>query len=252
MSAASVDDVTRFVIVAAPRTGSNLLCTLLDQHPALLCHHEIFNPSGIFYALDLRDDALQLGSIEERDRDPWAFLERVYSTPLGRRGVGFKFTRGQDEALLDRLLATPGVRTIVLRRRNRVKTLVSDLVAQQTDQWEVYTESDLMENRPRVSVDLDLLEKHAEENAHFYTHVEAALSRADADWIATCYEQISSLDEQERLLRFLGVEPIAEPLQPRSVKQNPTDLRCSIANFEELAQSLRGTAYHAELLDCGL
>ena len=37
---------TRFVILAAPRSGSNLLCTLLDSHPEILCHHEVFNPVG--------------------------------------------------------------------------------------------------------------------------------------------------------------------------------------------------------------
>ena len=37
---------TRFVILAAPRSGSNLLCTLLNSHPEILCHHEVFNPVG--------------------------------------------------------------------------------------------------------------------------------------------------------------------------------------------------------------
>ena len=44
----------RFVVVAVRRAGSNMLCTLLDSHPAILCHHELFNPRGIFYALGLR------------------------------------------------------------------------------------------------------------------------------------------------------------------------------------------------------
>ena len=46
--------MTRFVILAVPRTGSNLLCTLLNSHPEILCHHEVFNPQGIFTALTHR------------------------------------------------------------------------------------------------------------------------------------------------------------------------------------------------------
>jgi LPS sulfotransferase NodH len=65
----------RFVILAAPRTGSNWLCSLLNSHPDVLCHHELFNPSGVFYALGHRDGALDLGTPEERDRRPLAFLE---------------------------------------------------------------------------------------------------------------------------------------------------------------------------------
>ena len=38
---------TRFVILAAPRTGSNLLCTLLDAHSRILCHHEILNRAAL-------------------------------------------------------------------------------------------------------------------------------------------------------------------------------------------------------------
>ena len=65
--------VGRFVILGAPRTGTNLLCTLLDSHPDVLCHHEVFNPAGIFWALGDRQGALDLGSMAERDADPLGF-----------------------------------------------------------------------------------------------------------------------------------------------------------------------------------
>lgn len=54
---------TRFVILAASRTGSNMLCAILDWHPAVLCHHELFNPTGIYYALPLRDGDFSLGTL---------------------------------------------------------------------------------------------------------------------------------------------------------------------------------------------
>ena len=37
-----------------------MLCTLLGSHPEILCHHEVFNPSGIFYALYYRDGRIDL------------------------------------------------------------------------------------------------------------------------------------------------------------------------------------------------
>ena len=51
-----------------------MLCTLLGSHRDVLCHHELFNPDGAFYALELRDGSFDLGGIGERDRDPLAFL----------------------------------------------------------------------------------------------------------------------------------------------------------------------------------
>jgi hypothetical protein len=78
MSGASAAAV-RFVIVAARRTGSNLLCTLVGSHADVLCHHELFNPGGIYYALPLRNGGFSLGTIEERDADPLGASGRTRS-----------------------------------------------------------------------------------------------------------------------------------------------------------------------------
>ena len=96
----------RVVVLAAPRTGSNLLCTLLNSHSDVLCHHEIFNPEGIFYAITHRDGSLDLGSIQARDRAPLAFLDRVWQAHEGKACVGFKMTRGQNEQVLRQSLLT--------------------------------------------------------------------------------------------------------------------------------------------------
>src|SRR4051794_40219654 len=61
---------TRFVILAAPRTGSNMLVTLLGSHPDVLCHHELFNDTGIYYAVPLRGGGFDLGTMEDRLHDP--------------------------------------------------------------------------------------------------------------------------------------------------------------------------------------
>ena len=106
---------TRFVILAAPRSGSNLLCTLLNSHQEILCHHEIFNPSGIFYVLDHRDGSLDLGTLEDRDRRPLEFLDRLWRHDLDFPCVGFKMTRGQDERVLEAVLADRQVCKVLLR-----------------------------------------------------------------------------------------------------------------------------------------
>ncbi|MEB3357068.1 MAG: hypothetical protein VKK04_10095, partial [Synechococcales bacterium] len=57
----------RFVIFNYPRTGSNLLCSLLNQHPEILCHHEIFNPERIYYAKDFKDYFPELSNASRQD-----------------------------------------------------------------------------------------------------------------------------------------------------------------------------------------
>lgn len=239
----------RFVIVAARRTGSNWLCTLLDSHPAILCHHELFNPAGIFYAQRLRHGPFSLGSVEQRDADPVGFVERVFGDSGGHPCLGFKLTHGQAEPVLDHVLADPAVRKIVLRRRNRVKTCVSEKVAEKLDSWEVYRAADLPAQTPRFELDPGELREHAARNERFYERIEAALAGTRQSCLRVCYEDLASPEEHRRLLSFLDRVPAGTALEPTSVKQNPIDLREIVINFDELSEALRGDPLRDELLD---
>jgi LPS sulfotransferase NodH len=240
----------RFVIVAARRTGSNWLCTLIDSHPSILCHHELFNPGGIYYAQRMRDSAPCLGSITERDADPVNFLDRIWRHSHGHECLGFKMTCGQAGPLLDHVLADAEVRKIVLRRRNRVKTCVSEMVAEQLDSWEVYDEADLPVHKPRVDLDPRELREHVARNERFYERAEALIEGTGQRWLRLDYEDLQSPEDQARILRYLDAVPGDVPLEPTSVKQNPVDLREVVRNFDALAEALRGDPLRDELLDC--
>jgi LPS sulfotransferase NodH len=249
---AARDDLIRFAIVAAPRTGTNLLCTLLNSHPEILCHHEVFNPGGIYYALDLRDESIDLGTIAARDLEPLGFLERVYRTGRGQRCVGLKWTRGQHKQVLDRLVANRATRIIVVRRRNRLKVFASQRIAELTGQWEVYQESDLVKDRPKLRVDAFELRSFLSEYEGFYDSLNRALTEHSHPWAEVAYEDLLVTETQRHLLEFLGVDAPHVRLRPGSVKQNSTDLRDLFEDFDELAASLAGTGMEAELHDRGL
>lgn len=241
---------SRFVILAAPRTGSNLLCTLLNSHPEVLCHHELFNPNGIFYALEYRDGSLDLGSMEMRDRDPFPFLQRVWEYAQGASCVGFKMTRGQNDAIMRAVIEDPGVLKIVLYRRNRLKTFVSEQLARQTDRWEVYEKDELASDPPKLRIDVRSLKAHCDLNDRFYQDIQNSLRSSRQPWIEAEYETILSGPEQTRLLESLGVKATHVRLTQSSIKQNDTDLRIHIENFQELEMALDGSEYLAELYDC--
>ena len=235
----------RFVILATPRTGSNLLCTLLNSHPDILCHHELFNPRGVFLAIDQRDGPLDLGTMAERDADPVAFLERAWAKDLGRPVVGFKTGLGQEGTAMDAVIEDPAVTKIVLRRRNRVKTFVSELVSLELDQWEVYDVSDLLA-RPHVTVDPRRLHENIARNEKFYSDLAARLDGLGQEAVDVDYEDLRRSETQERVLAAVGVRTAA-PLRARTVKQNPRDLREIVANYPALAAALAGSELHAEL-----
>jgi LPS sulfotransferase NodH len=239
--------VNRFVILAAPRTGSNLLCSLLNSHPQILCHHEVFNPRGIFYALDRRDDSMALGTRTERDRQPFKFLDKLWKASDDARYVGFKMTSGQQKSILRQMLSDDSVQKIVLHRANRVRTYVSHLIAEQTDQWEIYDEAELVDEVPRLRIDVMSMREHAASNASFYSDLEATLRSSGQSWLEILYQDLLRPRTHARLLSFLGAAPVA--LAEGSVRQNRRDLRSLIDNFEELAAALEETDYHSELLE---
>src|SRR5436190_16183182 len=120
---------TRFVILTAPRTGSNWLCSMLNSHPEIICHHELFNPEGIHYALDHRNGELHLGSKAERDHSPLWFLDRLWRAGFGKRVIGFKLNRGQNQEVFRNVVADDKIQKLVLVRKNRIKTFVSEQIA---------------------------------------------------------------------------------------------------------------------------
>ncbi len=242
--------MTRFVILAVPRSGSNLLCTLLQSHPAVLCHHELFNPQGVFVALPQRGSGIDFGGMTRREADPEGFLADVWRGGLGHTCVGFKFTRGQDEKVLNLVVDDPDIHKIVLRRRNRVKTLASELVAEARGLWELYDGEAVAAPCTKVSIEPETLSVHADLNAAFYEGIRARLAATAQTCLELDYEELFDPERQRRLLAFLGLTVPAEaPLRAASRKQNSSDLRDVIANFEDLDNSLRDSEFHAELHD---
>lgn len=240
----------RFVVLAAPRTGSNWLCTLLDSHPEILCHHEIFNPERILYSLSCRG-SLDLGTPEERDGDPLRLIDLVWRADFGYRAVGFKLNRGQNPTVFREVLADPNIRKIVIRRDNRIKTYVSEIIAERTGEWESYPGMELGKQKAHVAVDLEDLRRHIELNVAYYNNIYETLRATGQTWFDLTYEELATEDQRMRLLNFLSVTPDAR-LREATRKQNPEDLRDLIANFSELGAQLRGTELEAELTATGL
>jgi LPS sulfotransferase NodH len=240
-----------FVILAVPRSGSNLLCTLLNSHPELLCHHEVFNPQGIFTARSRPKHPFDFGSMWDRDRDPLGFLQRVWQSGEDCAAVGFKWTRGQNEVVLNHVMQEPSIRKLVLRRRNGIKTFVSEQIARLTDQWELYDAAELRP-RPQIEIDGDELRNHIAGNEAFYRRVLDQLTQDEQPFLELEYERLFDAHVHRTVLRFLEVEPDDVGLRASSVKQNPTDLRGLVKNFDELALSLQDEHLRAQLTDCGM
>ncbi|BDX05400.1 hypothetical protein [Planctobacterium marinum] len=235
----------RFVILAAPRSGSNLLCTMLNSHPDVLCHHEVFNPDGIFVAVPLRDSDFSLGTLAQRDADPTGFLATLWAQNQTCSHVGFKMTHKQHLGAFKHICADPGIHKIVLSRRNQVAVYVSRLIAEQTGIWEDYGNQEVA-GAKAVKVNPGSLLEAIRFNQNYYAELEKTLV-GDVTHIA--YEDLFNSKEQARLQTALGLRPL--PLEARSRKQNPYPLAQLIENFDslklELSRNLNSRSLVSEL-----
>ena len=66
-----------FMIVAAMRTGSNMLERSLDRFEELSCFGELYNPA--FVGFPIRENELVI-SVEDRAKDPLALLDLIKSS----------------------------------------------------------------------------------------------------------------------------------------------------------------------------
>ena len=239
-------ELTRFVIVATPRSGSNWLCTLLDSHPDILCHHELFNPDGIRVSQTYHRQGRTVGTLELREKSPVEFLQLAWKEAEGYRAAGFKINIDQPEAVFDAVLSDPAVRKIIIRRRNRIRTFMSERVAELTGGWESYEYSKQTVSPLPLPVEPGELKTHVERNATFYRGICQRLSDSGQTWLEAEYERLATPEQRRELLDFLGVDA-GQTLQTATRKINRGSLQTMVSNFAELEQSLLGTELEADL-----
>lgn len=229
-------DYQRFVILGHARTGSNLLRSLLEDHPAV-------------YVLNEKVGALRGRTIEEasagiyRRMPPWI------------KAVGFKLfyyhpLDGDAAAARRWFRALPGMKVIHLRRRNLLRTIVSREIARQTSQWADVGRSESRESRDKrqVSFTASDLEERFRRIRRWERECPAEFGACPV--LDVCFEELAADQDGQmrRVFDFLGLEG-GWAVKTSFRRQNPEPVRALVANFDELAAAFAGTewaAYFAE------
>jgi len=238
--------VQRFCVIAQARTGSEALTTRLNEHPEIACHRELFNRKTVYSALK-GAAKLQLPSVEERDADPVAALERVVALSSqafpAKPVFGFKLFLNHAQAVRKVVRTDPRWRLVVLERRNKLAQFVSMHTARETGTWSVFSgkagerAAALAANPVTVDVDVAELERFVELETQRYREYRQRLAgRADVLSIET--EEIDARFAE--VLDFLGVT-VTDELRVVRGRQNPAPLRTRIRNWDEVEAWLRRT-----------
>ena len=228
-------------ILASPRTGSTLLCALLNRTPGVVCHFELFHRDMI----QLSDRTLtEAAALAARNADPLGFLGKLRreASERGAHLVGFKHFAHLSDAVTDAIVADHGVRLIHLSRANVLAQYSSELIARTSGQWVRHPGR----AAPRLEVPFDVAEFETFER--YQRRVEAdRVSRLAAAGRTVLFLEYAALvrpQTRARLSEFIGVT-IPEEAQADIRKQNRPDIH------NRFSEPGRVTAYLAgrDLMD---
>lgn len=258
---------TPFFIWFTGRTGSTLLCDLLESHPQIYCRMEDFSEI-VIRDVAPGDDATKLYEFnglkyqrkiygpDETIENPspaqtLEYLQQIYSHD--KSACGFKFKYPTQAAVypevVGQLKKTPGLKVIELIRENVLKQSISLRNVERIRKLEAQKSCNLT-----TQVDLQPLNADIEKvvgHAHYFLNIRDefhAMAGQFTDVLPVTYEQITS-DVQatmNRITEFLNVDSDVE-LKTQFIKTTPDRIADAIANYEELSAAVAGTRLEAFL-----
>ena len=246
---------TRFVITCPGRTGSTLLATLLQGHPEVCCHGEVFGWRVFegFLGIDYQGPISEQHKppivdklVQLRLDDPVSYLRDFVLFPGGYKAVGLKFK--YEELSIESYTTVrhwirdnQDLKIVHLTRENLLKRYASEVIA--TKITKVFNTWYEPPPPTRITLSAEECERefaHAEHQKDRYTKL---FSKHEV--LNLTYEELLA-DRDLKLAEvqaFLGVEP-AE-MKTRMKKLNPDSLAELLENYDELRHHFKGTRYEA-------
>ena len=195
--------MTKFVILSLHRSGTSVLCNMLDRHPDVLCHYEIFHPT--MQVQRKKAPGLTDADLALRGSDPHGFVARIFEESGGKAAVGFKMWRGQSLEVCNSLLARKDVHKIILKRENALARYSSHLLAHRNRVWGMSAQNKKeLDHSPLDSFDAKAFRTFVgKQNATFKHYKRVAAGPT----LHLTYEQLSRAGVSD-VLPFLGLTPI--------------------------------------------
>ena len=238
----------KFVIVAAPRTGSTLLVRTLNSLDDVCCHGELlqlrmvrgyddgFNPVKASNS-EREDRTKRLLLI--REQDPVGFIQRALSGPCAATGLKIlykQFLLSHWGNVTHSLLAIPNIKFIHLTRHNSLRRYISEQIAGAGGP--IHSQLGGKSDNPiKVHVDINDFLRRTSEVATDGQRVASEL--AGQDVLNISYEQLSAnlVATVAQVCQFIEVKIDQSSITPALEKVGSADLRDSVSNYQDLLEN---------------
>jgi LPS sulfotransferase NodH len=231
----------RFVIITSGRSGSELLTSVLDSHPAIVSEGEILQRPRRYPALYLRGHALRMVLRARRGR----FIPSVHGWKLITNHVRWHPEVFPDPRAFIEHLAADG-EIVHLRRRNLLNQALS-LVHAELSQYHARRGEARATFEPRAIEPERLLAQlyHYDDDDRWLTKLVADIPHIDLTYEDDLVDEHAQQVTANMLFRELGVPP-AE-IDAELFKVAPPDPRERVSNLVDVTRALAGTRYEEYL-----
>ncbi len=265
--------MTKFTIISLPRSGTNLLCGLLNSNPEVHCDLEIFNwGSPISYKTGVRR--------RKWYKEPEKSLEKYWHVRgSGVEACGFKILDFQCPKAMSHIIENENILKIVLERKNYIKNYYSYCSAikygfytkkmgpiarykhllrtiytlfvigqfKKAKDYTFYLLRSLIYTRPsfkvrKLEIDFEEMHSYITKKMKFMKDTKEKLDHSNQKYLYITYEDLTGNNREKvysEIQDFLGVQNHC--LQPRTEKLHPQPLADLITNLQEIKKQLEGT-----------
>lgn len=191
--------MTKFVVIAHPRSGSSFLCSkLLNKHDEIFCYSELFNTGNAVTKF-----ITELGLNPNGRKDCEKFLSNFYELAykkFKKEVIGFKLFEDQAQSFLPfKLISDSNYKIILLKRKNILQAAVSYEIALHTNEFHKKTDFEPFKIKAenidsfisKYIKDHNEFKRYADENKHEIIEIE--------------YETMFCLETINKMYEYLGV-----------------------------------------------
>jgi LPS sulfotransferase NodH len=210
-----------YTIICYPRTGSNYLVRLLNQHSDITAHSELFDKSVIYSTPQpISDPAV----IAKRDDNPIIYLLHLFNeckTPV----CGFKLLLHHNKVVIDYVLEN-SFRLLILERENVLAQYSSFLIARQTQQWTLRKNKVTAQPEKLVWDESDFNEyrEYRDKYVRDYTELYRRVYQRQVPWMALSYQDLFVQETITKIFHFLDVQQDMSLNRNILIKQNTSHI----------------------------
>lgn len=219
-----------FIILAAMRTGSNLLEANLNALEGVTGHGEAFNPHFIGR---LKSEELLGVTLEDRDANPFRLIDAIRTAPGGLNG--FRYFHEHDPRVLNIALDDPRCAKILLTR-NPLDSYLSLKIARKTKQWQLKNIKRRLD--AQVEFEPEEFQNYLEQQQTYQHMLQNRLQVSGQSAFCIGYDDLSQLNVLNGLAAWLGVEARLSQLDDTLKPQNPSPALHKVTNPDEMEQAL--------------